>query len=328
MPVYLEALGSVLPTQTITVRTQVSGQLTRVLFMEGQDVKKNQHIAQIDERPYVAALKQAEGQLMRDEALLANAKVDLMRYEELYPQSAISKQTLDTQVWLVKQYEGAVKGDQGVVEQAKVNLSYCKISSPMNGRVGLRLVDQGNIVTPTDAPGLAVINTINPISVTFTLAEDAIPQVLAKSKNNQPLTVLAFDRTNKTQLATGTLLAMDNQIDPGTGTVKLKAVFMNDAGHLYPNQFVNMKIQVDTLTAATLVPTRAIQQGAKGPYVYGVEADNTVKPLSVKPHVTHGEDTVITSGITPETKVVVQGIEKLRTGIKITPVTTGKADEK
>ena len=315
--VFLEALGTVTPTQNVTVKTQVNGQLTRVLFDEGQLVKKDELIAEIDEQPYLAQLHQYEGQLMRDQALLNNAKVDLMRYEELYPQQAVSKQTLDSQTWLVKQYEGAVKLDEGLVEQATVNLSYCKITSPTNGRVGLRLVDQGNVVNTTDPNGLTVINTIDPIAVVFTLPEDALPKLLPHRQKNTPLKTLAFDRSNKVLLAEGTFLALDNQVDPNTGTVKLKAVFTNKENKLFPSQFVNIKIEVDQLSGATLIPTHAISHGAKGPYTYVINHKNEAKITPLTLSATHEDHTVISTGITPGDVVVTQGAEKLKEGSQV-----------
>lgn len=311
VPVFLDALGSVTPTETVTVRTQINGQLQQVLFREGQSVKKNELLAVIDERPYQAQLTQFEGQLARDMALLENAKIDLARYQKLYREDSIAKQVLDTQQSLVNQYEGAVISDRGQVESAKVNLIYCRLSSPINGRVGLRLVDPGNYVQTSDTNGLFVINTIHPITVVFSLPEDNIQKLLQKMKGAKPLPVTAFDRTGKTALAQGTLLTLDNQIDPTTGTVKLKANFANKDDALFPNQFVNIRLQIDELKNALVIPTAAVQLGVKGSFVYLLNEDQTVKLQPITTGVTYLDETVVLAGLTLDQQVIVQGTDKL-----------------
>jgi len=317
VPVYISALGSVTPLDSVTIKTQVSGQLTQVLFREGQTVKTSDLLIEIDSRPYEAQLTQYEGQLARDKAILANARLDLERYRKLSKQDAVSKQTLDTQTSLVKQYEGTVKSDQGQVANARVNLSYCRITSPINGRVGLRLVDPGNFVQPSDPSGLIVINTIRPITVVFSIPEDSVPQVMKAINSGKTLMAEAYDRAQSKLLTTGTLLTIDNQIDPTTGMVKLKAQFQNDDDILFPNQFVNIRLLVDQLSNVTTIPTAAIQHGVHGSFVYVVNADHiaTIKPVVVG--VTTGDNTVVTSGIAPGQFVVIEGTDKLTDGIEV-----------
>lgn len=311
VPVFFDALGSVTPTATVTVRTQINGQLQQVLFREGQMVKKNELLALIDERPYQAQLVQFEGQLARDIALLANAKIDLARYQKLYNEDSIAKQVLDTQLSLVNQYEGAVISDQGQVQSAKVNLIYCRLISPINGRIGLRLVDPGNYVQTSDTNGLFIINTIHPITVVFSLPEDNIQKLLQKMKGSKPLPVTAFDRTGKTALAQGSLLTLDNQIDPTTGTVKLKANFTNKDDALFPNQFVNIRLQIDELKNALVIPTAGVQLGVKGPFVYLLTNEQTVTLQPITTGVTYLDETVVLSGLTLDQQIIVQGTDKL-----------------
>jgi multidrug efflux system membrane fusion protein len=318
VPVFLSELGAVIPTYTITVRTQINGQLLRVLYKEGQIVKKGDLLAEIDPRPYQAQLTQFEGQLLRDQALLANAKLDLKRYQTLWRQDSVAKQTLDTQVSLVNQYMGAVKFDEGQIQAVKVNLIYCQIRSPVDGRVGLRLVDAGNYVQTTDTTGLAVIATLQPITVIFSIPEDNVPEVLEQINTGNVLTVKAYDRQLNKLLAVGTLLTIDNQIDPTTGMVKLRAEFKNENNVLFPNQFVNVLLLVKTLQGAIVVPTAAIQHGAQYNFVYRLNKNNTVNIKPVTTGVVYGQDTVIKSGVAVGEQVVIEGADKLTDGALVT----------
>lgn len=318
VPIYISALGGVTPTYSVTVRTQINGQLQQVLFKEGQLVKKGDVLAQIDPRPYQAQLMQYQGQLARDTALLANAQLDLKRYQELWKEDSVAKQTLDTQASLVKQYQGAIQVDQGLIANTQLNLTYTRIVSPIDGRVGLRLVDPGNYVQVSDTSGLVVINTLNPITVVFTIPEDNVPDVTSQINAGKTLTVEAYDRTQNKLLATGTLLTIDNEIDPTTGTVKLKASFNNSDNRLFPNQFVNVKLLVKTLSNATLVPTAAVQNGSQGTYVFILNKDNTVTITPVTVGITVNDDTVINTGVIPGQTVITEGTDKLINGSTVT----------
>jgi multidrug efflux system membrane fusion protein len=313
----LNALGTVTSLATVTVRTQISGYLVRIDFKEGQDVKKGDLLAEIDSQPYEAALAQAKGQLARDEALLKGAQVDLTRYQSLAAQNAVPHQTLDTQIALVAQDQGTVEADRGQVKAAEVNLQYCRILSALDGRVGLRQVDQGNYVTPGDANGLVVITQLEPISVLFTLPEDNLQAVLKRMQDGATLATTAYDRSGTNKIADGTLQTFDSQIDPTTGTIKARAQFANEAKTLYPNQFVNIQLLVDTHKGVTVMPTAGVQRGVPGTFVYLVNADGTVSVRKIVLGATDGERVEVSSGLVPGDRIVVDGADKLRDGAKI-----------
>ena len=313
----LNALGTVTSLATVTVRTQISGYLIKVDFKEGEDVKKGDLLAEIDSRPYEATLAQAKGQLARDEAMLKGAQVDLTRYQGLAAQNAVPHQTLDTQIALVGQDQGTVEADKAAVKSAEVNLQYTRIVSPLDGRVGLRQVDQGNYVTPGDANGLVVITQLQPISVLFTVPEDNLQSIAKRLQAGAQLPATAYDRSNATKIADGALQTFDSQIDQTTGTIKLRAQFSNDDRALYPNQFVNIRLLLDTHKDVTTISAAGVQRGVPGTFVYLVNDDNTVSVRPVKLGVTDGDRVEILSGLTPGERIVIDGADKLRDGAKI-----------
>ena len=323
--VYDTALGAVTPVYTDLVRSRVDGELMRVLFKEGQIVKKGDLLVEIDPRPYQVALDQAQGQLLHDQALLKNAHVDLDRYKVLLNQQAIPEQQYATQEALVLQYEGTIKTDQAAIDSAKLNLVYAHIIAPIDGRVGLRLVDPGNIVHASDTTGLVVITQLDPISVIFTIAEDQLPQVEAKMHVGAQLHVEAWDRENKNKLGDGKLETIDNQIDPTTGTLRLRANFENKAGKLFPSQFVNARLLVEEKTGIIVVPNAAIQRNSQSTYVWLVKPDQTVTVRQIGVGVTEGDQTEITSGLAPGDVLVTVGVDRLVEGSRVNPQVPGEA---
>jgi multidrug efflux system membrane fusion protein len=313
----LNALGTVTSLATVTIRSQISGQLVNVAFKEGDEVKKGDLLAEIDSRPFEATLAQQKGQLARDEALLKGAQVDLTRYQGLAAQNAVPHQTLDTQIALVAQDQGTVEADRAMVRAAEVNLNYTRIVSPLNGRVGLRQIDQGNYVTPGDTNGLVVITQIQPISVLFTVPEDNLQAIAKRIQDGAVLPATAYDRSGINKIDEGTLQTFDSQIDPATGTIKLRAQFPNATKSLYPNQFVNIRLLLDTHKDVTTMSTAAIQRGVPGTFVYLVKEDSTVSVRPVKLGATEGDRVEVLSGLAQGDRVVIDGADKLREGAKV-----------
>jgi len=319
LPVYFNGLGTVTAFNTVTVRSRVDGQIVKINFTEGQYVKESDALIEIDPRPYQVQLEQAEGQLAKDQAQLKDMQVDYERYKLLYKEGVIPQQQLDTQQAQVGTYEGAIKADVATIDNAKLQITYSHITAPISGRVGLRLVDMGNIVHATDTSGLLVITQLQPIAVLFSLPQDQLPEVIAKMRAIKQLPVEAYDRDNTSKIATGKLLTIDNQIDTTTGTYKLKAVFDNAKNELFPNQFVNVHLLVDTKRSVVLVPTTAILRGPQGTYVFAVGRGNAVAVKNVTVSNTTGNLAGISSGLADGDVVVIDGQDKLKDGTVVDP---------
>ncbi|HEY1991881.1 MAG TPA: MdtA/MuxA family multidrug efflux RND transporter periplasmic adaptor subunit, partial [Gammaproteobacteria bacterium] len=317
VPVLYQALGTITPLKTVIVHSQINGQLTQVAFQEGEMVKAGDFLAQVDPRPYQAALEQAEGALARDQALLKEAQIDLARYQGLAAQNSIATQQVDNQQSLVHQYEGTVKADQAQVDTQQLNLTYAHITAPISGRVGLRQVDVGNYVTTADANGVAVITQLEPISAIFSLPEDDMPAILGRMRSNAVLPAAAYDRSQTTLLAQGKLSAVDNQVDVATGTVKLRALFDNRDHVLFPNQFVNVSLTADVLHGALVMPVPAIQRGAQGTFVYVVKPDSSVAVQAVSLGTQDGQRVVVLKGLSAGERVVTDGADRLRDGAQV-----------
>ena len=315
--VSLAGLGTVTPLTTVSVKTQIAGRITKIGFEEGQLVKEGDFLIEIDPRPYEHALEQAQGQIMRDRALLKNAELDLERYKRLSRGNYISQQQIDTQDSLVHQYRGAVKIDEGQVGGAQLNLEYSRIAAPISGRVGLRQVDVGNFAQPGDATGLVVLTQLQPINVVFPVAEDHVPRIMRQIGEGKRLTVVAYDRSGRRKLAEGRLATVDNQIDTTTGTVKLKAWFENRDFALFPNQFVNIRLTVETLSDVVVVPTASVQYGPTGAFAYVVSDEGNAVPQAIQTGPVEGEHIAVLEGLAPGARVVVSGADRLRDGSKV-----------
>lgn len=332
VPQYLSGLGTVTAANTVTLRSRVDGDLIALHFTEGQEVKAGQLLAEIDPRPYQVALTQAQGQLAKDRATLANARRDLARFEKLAKTNLVSQQEMDTQRSLVDETLGTLKADEGSVASAQLNLTYSRVTAPISGRVGLKQVDVGNYITSGDTTGIVVITQTHPVDLVFNLPENTISTILSAQKSGQPIPVEAWDRSNKTLLTSGTLLSMDNQIDVTTGTVKLKARFANDDDMLFPNQFVNARLKVNTLQDAIVIPAAALQMGNEGNFVWVVNAENKVSKKLITTGLQDSQKIVVTAGLNVGERVVTDGIDRLTEGAKVevvapqaTPLTSGKS---
>ena len=315
--IYLSGLGNVTPLNNAVIHTRVDGQLMKLNFTEGKIVKEGELLAQLDARPFEAQLEQAQGQMIKDTALLDDAKITLSRYKTLFAQDSIAKQQLDTQASLVKQYEGAVKNDQGQVDSAKLQIDYTKITAPFTGIAGLRQVDIGNIVHASDANGVVVIAQTQPITAIFTLPEDNIPQIMQHLQNGAKFIAEAWDRDNKNKIATGLVTAVDNQVDQTTGTIKLRAEFPNADNALFPSQFVNVKFRLDTKKSVVTIPSAGVQTGAQGSFVYLTKPDNTVSVQNIKIGAKQNDIVEVETGLKAGDVVVIDGVDNLRDGAKV-----------